>query len=141
MRTVFIPKEQPRWYLVDATDRSPGRIATEIARRLRGKHRVDYAPGVDLGDCVVVVNAGKIRITGNKGTNKVYYRHSGYPGALKTRTLQEVLARRPQDVIMMAVKGMLPRGPLGRRMLRRLKVYADAQHPHQGQRPEEIRIA
>ena len=140
MKTVFIPKEQSRWYLVDATDRSPGRIATEIARRLRGKHRVDYAPGVDLGDCVVVVNAAKVKITGNKEANKIYYRHSGYPGALKTRTLGEVMATRPQEVITMAVKGMLPRGPLGRRMMKRLKVYVNEEHPHQGQGPEKIAI-
>ncbi len=140
MKTSFLPTEKAQWYLADATDRSPGRLATEVAIRLRGKHRPDYAPGVDLGDSVIVINAAKVKITGNKKEGKIYYRHSGYPGALKEEKLGEVLQKKPENVILRAVKGMLPKGPLGRQMMRRLRVYANAEHPHSGQSPIDLKI-
>ena len=142
MKTYF-PHGQVKgkWYLVDATDKVAGRLASDIARYLRGKHRADYTPHVNMGDEIVVVNAAKLRWTGKKLTDKVYYRHSGYPGGLKEVSLQKKMAVKPQEVLELAVKGMLPRGPLGNTMMRRLRVYAGAEHPHAAQAPEKLKLA
>jgi large subunit ribosomal protein L13 len=129
-----------RWYVVDAEGQTLGRLATQIADTLRGKRKPRYTPHVDTGDFVVVVNADKIAVTGKKLDDKVYYRHSGYPGGLKQRTLREELERRPTEVLRRAVKGMLPRNRLARAQLRKLKVYAGPEHPHEAQRPEALRI-
>ena len=123
------------WFLVDAKDKILGRLATEIARRLRGKHKPEYTAHVDTGDNIIVLNAGQIRVTGHKATDKVYYHHSSYPGGLKSETYKDLLARRPERVIELAVKGMLPKNSLGRAMLRKLKVYAGSEHPHSAQQP------
>ncbi len=128
------------WYLVDATDKILGRLATEVARRLRGKHKVEYTPHVDTGDYIVVVNAEKVRVTGNKLQDKMYHRHTGYIGNLKSINLEKLLARRPERVIETAVKGMLPKNPLGRAMYRKLKVYAGPEHNHQAQQPQTLDI-
>jgi len=128
------------WWLVDATDQTLGRLATRIATLLEGKHKPTYSPHLDSGDHVVVVNAGKIRVTGNKLVQKRYYRHSGYPGGLKEESLQTLLARKPELAIERAVKGMLPQNRLGRAMFRKLKVYAGPNHPHQAQQPEAAEL-
>ena len=136
---VATPADRERnWLLVDAEGQTLGRLATRIADALRGKDKPTYTPHVDTGDFVVVVNADKIHVTGNKLDDKKYYRHSGYPGGLKTRTLREQLDRRPTEVIRKAVRGMLPRNRLGRAQLRKLKVYAGPEHPHEAQRPEPL---
>ena len=129
---------QQRWYVVDADGRTLGRLATQIADVLRGKTKPEYTPHVDTGDFVVVVNAEKIHVTGKKLDDKIYYRHSGYPGGLKQRTLREQLDRRPTEVLRLAVKGMLPRNRLARRQLTKLKIYAGPEHPHEAQRPEPL---
>jgi len=126
------------WYLVDATDKTLGRLASEIARRLRGKHKPIYTPHVDTGDFIVVINAQKVKVTGNKKKDKIYYSHSGYPGGIKEITFEKLLAKKPERVIEMAVKGMLPKNPLGRAMYRKLKVYANAEHPHAAQQPQQL---
>jgi large subunit ribosomal protein L13 len=123
------------WYLVDATGKTLGRLSTEIARRLRGKHKPEYTPHVDTGDYIVVVNAEKVRVTGNKLKDKMYYHHTGYIGNLKSIPLEKVLAETPERVIERAVKGMLPRGPLGRQMYSKLRVYAGPEHSHTAQQP------
>ncbi len=128
------------WYLIDAKDKVLGRVATEIARRLRGKHKPEYTPHMDNGDYLVVINADKVRVTGRKAAQKVYYRHSGYPGALKSITFEKLIQRAPHRVIELAVKGMLPRGPLGRAMFRKLRVYAGSQHKHEAQQPRVLEI-
>ena len=127
------------WYLVDAEGQTLGRIATHIADTLRGKDKPQYTPHVDTGDFVVVVNAEKVAVTGNKLDDKRYYRHSGYPGGLRSRTLREQLERRPEEVIRKAVKGMLPRNRLVRAQLRKLKIYAGPEHPHAAQAPKELK--
>jgi large subunit ribosomal protein L13 len=127
-----------RWYVVDATDQTLGRLASRIARVLEGKHKATYAPHLDSGDHVVVLNAGRIRVTSDKLESKVYVRHSGYPQGLKQESLGSLLARRPEEVIRRAVKGMLPRTRLGAQQLRKLKIYAGAEHPHAAQRPEPL---
>jgi large subunit ribosomal protein L13 len=129
-----------RWYLVDADGKTLGRLATRIADTLRGKDKPQYTPHVDTGDFVVVVNAEKIAVTGNKLEDKIYYRHSGYPGGIRSRTLGEELERRPTEVIRKAVKGMLPRNRLGRAQLTKLKVYAGPEHPHDAQNPQELKL-
>jgi large subunit ribosomal protein L13 len=129
---------EQRWFLVDAEGRTLGRLATQIADTLRGKTKPEYTPHVDTGDFVVVVNAEKIAVTGKKLDDKIYYRHSGYPGGLKQRTLREQLDRRPTEVLRAAVKGMLPRNKLARRQLLKLKIYAGPEHPHEAQRPEPL---
>ena len=126
---------QRDWYLVDAEGKTLGRLATQIADRLRGKGKPQYTPHVDTGDFVVVVNADKVRVTGNKLDDKLYYRHSGYPGGLRARTLRDQLERRPTEVLRKAVKGMLPRNRLGRAQLTKLKIYAGPDHPHEAQSP------
>jgi len=129
---------QQRWYVVDADGRTLGRLATQIADVLRGKTKPEYTPHVDTGDFVVVVNAEKIHVTGKKLDDKIYYRHSGYPGGLKQRTLREQLDRRPTEVLRAAVKGMLPRNKLARAQIRKLKIYTGPEHPHQAQAPEPL---
>jgi len=128
------------WYLVDADQRTLGRLATEIADLLRGKGKPAYTPHVDTGDFVIVVNAEKISVTGQKRTEKMYYRHSGYPGGLKSRTLNDMLERRPEEVIRLAVKGMLPKNRLARKQLTKLKVYAGPEHPHAAQQPKPLEL-
>ncbi len=141
MHKTYVPKEiEPKWVLVDAQGKTLGRLASEIAKILRGKHRPDYTPNTLTGDFVVVVNAEKIRLTGNKLQQKVYTRYSGYPGGLRSINAATLLERHPERVLQHAVKGMLPKGPLGRRMLKRLKVYAGGQHPHAAQKPEPIEL-
>ena len=138
---VATPNTRERsWVVVDASDKTLGRLATQIADVLRGKRKPEYTPHCDVGDFVIVVNAEKIAVTGNKRENKIYFRHSGYPGGLRTRTLGEMLERRPEEVIRKAVKGMLPRNRLARQQLRKLKVYAGPDHPHQAQKPEPLEI-
>jgi large subunit ribosomal protein L13 len=129
-----------RWYVVDADGQTLGRLATRIADTLRGKDKAQYTPHVDTGDFVVVVNAEKVLVTGNKLDQKRYYRHSGYPGGLRSRTLREQLDRRPTEVIRKAVKGMLPRNRLARQQLNKLKVYAGPEHPHQAQAPQPLEV-
>ena len=126
------------WYVVDAQNKVLGRLASQIAMRLRGKHKAEYTPHMDTGDYVVVVNAAKLRFTGRKPERKIYYRHTGYPGGLRTTTLGKLAAARPERVLQKAVKGMLPKGPLGYAMLRKLKVYAGATHPHAAQLPKTL---
>lgn len=131
---------QRRWWLVDAEDKVLGRLATEIARILRGKHKPTYAPHLDMGDYVVVVNADKVRLTGNKPEQKQYFRHSGFVGGGKFVPFKRMLAQRPERVVQRAVKGMLPKNNLGRLMHRKLKVYAGPDHPHAGQGPERLEV-
>jgi large subunit ribosomal protein L13 len=128
------------WYVVDAEGKTLGRLASELASVLRGKRKPTYTPHVDVGDFVVVVNAEKIAVTGNKREDKLYWRHSGYVGSIRSQSLGDLLERRPEEVIRRAVKGMLPRNPLGRSQLRKLKVYAGPDHPHQAQKPAELQI-
>jgi large subunit ribosomal protein L13 len=135
------PQEvQHDWLLVDAADQVLGRLAAQIAARLRGKHKAIYTPHVDTGDFVVVVNASKLRVTGNKTEAKLYHRHTGYPGGLYTTNFAKLQQRHPQRVLEKAVKGMLPKGPLGYAMLRKMKVYAGADHPHTAQQPKPVNL-
>jgi large subunit ribosomal protein L13 len=129
-----------RWYVVDADGQTLGRLATRIADTLRGKDKAQYTPHVDTGDFVVVVNAEKVQVTGNKLDQKRYYRHSGYPGGLRSRTLREQLERRPTEVIRKAVKGMLPRNRLARQQINKLKIYAGPEHPHEAQAPQPLEV-
>ncbi len=141
--TTFVakPAEVKRdWYVIDAEGKTLGRMATEIARRLRGKHKPEYTPHVDTGDYIVVVNAEKVHVTGNKRKDKMYYRHSGFPGGLKQANFEIMINNKPEEVIELAVKGMLPKGPLGRAMYTKLKVYAGSEHPHAAQQPQELKI-
>ena len=128
------------WYIVDADGKTLGRLATEIARRLRGKHKAEYTPHVDTGDYIVVVNAEKVRVTGNKASDKMYYNHSGYIGGLKSISFEKLIDKKPELVIERAVKGMLPKNPLGRAMFRKLKVYAGPDHKHTAQQPQALEI-
>src|SRR4051794_679600 len=138
---VATPESRERnWLVVDATGKTLGRLATQIADILRGKRKPVYTPHVDVGDFVIVVNAERISVTGNKRAEKRYYRHSGYPGGLRSRTLEEMLARRPEEVLRKAVRGMLPRSRLGRAQLRKLKVYAGPDHPHAAQQPQPMEV-
>ena len=135
------PKEiQQRWYLVDAEGQTLGRLATRIADTIRGKRKPQYTPHIDTGDFVVVVNAEKIAVTGKKLEEKIYYRHSGYPGGLRERTLAEELERRPTEVLRKAVKGMLPRNRLARQQINKLKIYAGPVHPHEAQAPKTLEV-
>ena len=128
------------WLVVDAADKPLGRIATEIARRLRGKHKPWYTPHVDTGDYIIVVNAEKVAVTGNKRTDKMYWHHTGYPGGIKGISFDKLVAKHPERIIKSAVKGMLPRGPLGREMFRKLKVYAGPEHRHAAQQPKPLAL-
>ena len=128
------------WYVVDAEGKTLGRLATEIARRLRGKHKPEYTPHVDTGDYIVVVNAEKLRVSGNKMKDKIYYHHTGHIGGIKSISLEKQLDKAPERVIQTAVKGMLPKNPLGRAMFSKLKVYAGTEHPHAAQQPKMLEI-
>ena len=135
------PAEVKRdWYVIDATGKTLGRMATEIARRLRGKHKPEYTPHVDTGDYIVVVNAEKVQVTGNKFNDKMYYRHTGYPGGIKEASFAKMQESKPERIIEIAVKGMLPKNPLGRAMYRKLKVYSGAEHKHSAQQPKTLDI-
>jgi large subunit ribosomal protein L13 len=133
-------KVQRDWYIVDAAEKTLGRLASEIAHRLRGKHKAEYTPHVDTGDYIVVINAEKIQVTGNKASGKIYHSHTGYPGGLKSISFEKLIDKAPERVIQGAVKGMLPRNPLGRAMFRKLKVYAGTEHPHTAQQPQPLNI-
>ena len=128
------------WFVIDATDKVLGRVASEAARRLRGKHKAIYTPHVDTGDFIVVVNADKLRVTGAKATDKIYYRHSGYPGGIYATAFKDMQAKHPGRALEKAVKGMLPKGPLGYAMVKKLKVYAGDSHPHTAQQPKPLEI-
>ena len=126
------------WILVDAKDKTLGRLASALASRLRGKHRPEFTPNADLGDYIVVINANKINVTGDKLNQKKYFKHSGYPGGIKSKSLDDVIKNSPEDAIRMAVKGMLPKNKLGKKMLTKLKIYKDNEHPHQAQNPNML---
>ena len=126
------------WILVDAKDKTLGRLASALASRLRGKHRPEFTPNADLGDYIVVINANKINVTGDKLNQKKYFKHSGYPGGIKSKSLDKVIKNSPEDAIRMAVKGMLPKNKLGKKMLTKLKIYKDNDHPHQAQNPNTL---
>ncbi len=142
MKTVSLrPQDvRPDWYVVDAESQVLGRLASAVAHRLRGKHRPDYTPHVNCGDFIVVINAEKVAVTGKKESDKIYYRHSGYPGGIKAAALKQVRARHPERIIERAVRGMLPRNRLGRAVFRKLKVYAGPEHPHVAQQPKPLEI-
>ncbi|MEG0072227.1 MAG: 50S ribosomal protein L13 [Raoultibacter sp.] len=142
MKTYYAkPSEVERaWVLIDAEDQVLGRVATKAAHILKGKHKPTYTPHIDTGDFVVIINADKIRLTGNKANAKEYFRHSGFPGGLKSETFEEAMTKHPERVIEHAVKGMLPKNTLGRAMGKKLKVYAGAEHPHMAQQPQEIKM-
>ncbi len=131
---------EKKWYVVDATGHTLGRLSSEIAKVLRGKNKPTYTPHIDTGDYVIVVNADKIKVTGKKLQQKIYYSHSDYPGGMRETTLAEMMAKKPTDVIRHAVTGMLPKGPLGRSMITKLHVYVGAEHPHAAQKPEALEI-
>ena len=140
MKTISAREQdiQRDWYVIDAQGQTLGRLATQVATLLRGKHKPNYTPHVDCGDYVIIVNAEKVHVTGQKMTQKIYYRHSGYPGGLKQVTLRDQLQKFPDRVVEQAVRGMLPKNRLGRRMFKKLKVYAGSDHPHQAQQPKSI---
>jgi len=142
MKTISAKADEVKrdWFLIDAEGRTLGRLATEIARRLRGKHKAIYTPHVDTGDYIVVINADKVRVSGNKARDKMYYRHSGYMGGLSETSFSDMIERSPERVIELAVKGMLPRTPLGRAMYRKLKVYAGPNHQHAAQQPKVLEL-
>ena len=142
MKTFIAKKEgvSRDWYLIDARDKVLGRVAAEIARRLRGKHKPEFTPHTDTGDFIVVINAEKIALTGKKLDDKVYYHHSGYPGGIKSITAGKLLKKKPEDVLKIAVKGMLPKNSLGRMMLKKLKIYAGSDHPHEAQTPRSLDV-
>jgi len=131
---------QREWFVVDAKDKTLGRLATEIATRLRGKHKPEYTPHVDTGDYIVVINAAEVAVTGNKASDKMYHHHTGYIGGLKSISFEKLIDKAPERVIQSAVKGMLPKGPLGRVMFKKLKVYPGAEHPHAAQQPKQLDI-
>ncbi len=142
MKTVSAKPETVKrdWYVVDASGKTLGRLATELARRLRGKHKAEYTPHVDTGDYIVVINAEKVAVTGRKWTEKKYYDHSEYPGGMRETAYKDMVVRHPEEIIERAVKGMLPKNPLGRAMYRKLKVYAGAAHKHEAQQPKVLDI-
>lgn len=143
MRTTYMAKPndvERKWYLVDAEGQTLGRLASQVAAILRGKHKPEYTPHVDTGDFVIVINAEKIRLTGNKLSQKMYYRHSGYPGGLKKATAAQMLDKKPVKMLELAIKGMLPKNSLGRKQGKKLKVYAGAEHPHEAQQPEVLEL-
>ena len=142
MKTIFANGETAKrdWLLIDADGKTLGRLATEVARRLRGKHKPEFTPNADAGDYVIIINAEKVHTTGNKLNGKIYWRHTEYPGGIKSTTLGKMLAEHPTRVIEKAVKGMLPKGPLGYAQFRKLKVYAGAEHPHAAQQPKVITL-
>lgn len=129
-----------KWYVVDAADKVLGRLSTEVARRLRGKHKAEYTPHADVGDYIIIINAEKIRVTGKKAADKMYHHNTGYPGGLKSINFEKLIDRHPEKVLELAIKGMLPRNPLGREMYRKLKVYTGSEHQHHAQQPEVLNI-
>lgn len=129
-----------KWYLVDASDKTLGRLATKVADILRGKHKPSFTPHIDTGDFVIIINAEKIKLTGKKWDQKKYYRHSGYPGGIKETTYKDLVKKKPELIIEKAVKGMIPHNKLGRQVVKKLKVYAGSEHPHQAQQPEELEL-
>ena len=142
MKTYSAKKETVKrnWYLVDATDKTLGRISTEIANRLRGKHKAEYTPHVDTGDYIVVVNAEKVKVSGNKTTDKMYYHHTGYPGGIKSISFDKLIDKAPERALESAIKGMMPKNKLSRAMLAKLKVYAGNEHPHSAQQPQPLEL-
>jgi large subunit ribosomal protein L13 len=142
MKTYQAKKEEVehQWYLVDAEGRVLGRLATELAKILRGKNKPIYTPHVDTGDFVIVVNAGKVALTGKKMKDKIYYHHTGYPGGIREMSAEKLLAKKPTEMIRIAVKGMLPKNSLGRQMIQKLKIYAGAKHPHEAQKPVPLEL-
>ena len=142
MKTYHTPVKEieRKWFVVDAENKVLGRLASEIAARLRGKHKPNFSPHMDVGDFIVVVNADKVKLTGNKLDNKVYYRHSGYMGGIKEQTAKEVLEKKPTELLKMAVRGMLSKNSLGRKQLKKLKIYTGTEHPHAAQQPETLEI-
>lgn len=140
MKTLFVKEhEAPRaWFVIDATDKPVGRVAAKAAYMLRGKHKVTYAPHQEMGDYVVIINADKVMLTGNKPEGKLYRHHTGFVGGLKTYTFNKLIERHPEDPLVLAIKGMLPKGPLGRKLLTNVKVYAGATHPHAAQNPQPV---
>ena len=142
MKTLSIKQEDVRrsWYVIDATDRTLGRLSTQIALRIRGKHKAEFTPHVDTGDYVVVINAEKVRVTGNKLDEKIYNHHTGFPGGIKSISLAKLMQKSPEKVVEMAVKGMMPKSKLGRSMISKLKVYAGNEHPHAAQQPQPLEI-
>lgn len=142
MKTISATPETVKrdWYIIDADGKTLGRMAAEIAHRLRGKHKPEYTPHVDTGDYIVVINAEKVRVTGNKANDKMYHRHTGYIGGLKSMSFNKLIDKAPERVIQTAVKGMLPRGPLGRAMFKKMKVYAGGSHPHTAQQPQILAL-
>ena len=142
MKTLSIKQEDVRrsWYVIDATDRTLGRLSTQIALRIRGKHKAEFTPHVDTGDYVVVINAEKLRVTGNKLDDKIYNHHTGFPGGIKSISLAKLMQKSPEKVVEMAVKGMMPKSKLGRSMISKLKVYAGNEHPHAAQQPKPLEI-
>lgn len=143
MNKTYVPPQNAlnhQWFVVDATDQRLGRLASEIARVLRGKNKAEFTPHMDTGDFVIVINAEKVKVTGKKRTQKVYLRHSGRPGGMKTETFAQLQARLPERIVEHAIKGMLPKNSLGRQLFTKLKVYAGADHPHQAQQPQELKI-
>ena len=142
MKTFSANKEtaQHNWFVVDAAGKTLGRLSAEIAHRLRGKHKPEYTPHVDTGDYIVVINAEQVTVTGTKARTKIYHRHSTYPGGHKSASFNEMIAKSPEETIRIAVKGMIPRTPLGRDMMRKLKIYAGSQHPHTAQQPAQLAL-
>lgn len=143
MRTTYMAKAseiERKWYVIDAEGKTLGRLSTEVASILRGKHKPTFTPHVDTGDHVILINVEKIELTGNKLNDKIYYRHTGYAGGLKTRTAHEMRTKYPEKMLELAIKGMLPKGSLGRQMFKKLHVYAGAEHPHQAQQPETYEL-
>lgn len=130
---------EKKWYIIDADGKILGRLATRIATILRGKQKPEFTPNVDMGDYVICINASKVKVTGRKETQKIYTRYTGYPGGLKKTTLKEMRAKKPEEIIYHAVKGMLPKGPLGRKIIKKLKVYPESKHPHKAQNPVELK--
>lgn len=143
MKTYSAKKEtvQHSWYVVDATDKTLGRLATQIANRLRGKHKPEFTPHVDTGDYIVVVNAEKVKVTGNKAKDKIYYHHTGFPGGIKSVSFEKLMDKAPERAIEAAVKGMMPKNKLASAMLAKLKVYAGAEHPHSAQQPQVLELS
>jgi large subunit ribosomal protein L13 len=142
MKTIFVNERDAvrNWYVIDAADKPLGRVAVKAATMLRGKHKVTFAPNQEMGDFIVIVNADKVAVTGNKETDKLYHHYSGYVGGLKTFTFAKKIERHPEAPLMLAIKGMLPKGPLGRKLLKNVKVYAGASHPHSAQNPQSLEI-
>ena len=140
MKTVSMREQDVvrSWWIIDAKDKTLGRIATEVAKRLRGKHKPEFTPHVDTGDYIVIVNAEKVRVTGNKEQGKMYWRHTGYPGGIRSTSVETMRTEHPERMLEIAVKGMLPKGPLGYAMIKKLKIYADAEHPHSAQQPKPL---